>query len=706
MVGVVEVDDQTPLLAAEVRALGGVQEVAPATVCTPAGGGVAEREEDPAPVGIEPQERQLKVGPGHGEAGHSERHEAREPAAGMGEVEGIVFEQLHVGYSAPGGIVGEVREAGEGRSVGRVQRTLWVAPEQRIAAVSPTVPRYPSTPRIPHLCVQLASAAPIVGQVQEARRHPVTVSRGTAILGAMLDQITSVAGFDTAALRWDAEAYPMRLWQADPTVWSEEHVPELADRLGWLDLHEAMRPRVPELTSLAAGLVDDGILDVVVCGMGGSSLAPDVFTQVFGSAPTFPKVTVLDSTHPGAVTAVDGAIDTDRSAFVISSKSGTTLETLSFFRYFWDRTGEDGSRFIAITDPGSPLESLGEERGFRAVVTAPSDVGGRYSALTPFGLVPAALMGVDLDALLDAAAGLAAISGGDAADDPAIALGLAWGAHAGNGHDKLTFRTSPSLRSFPSWLEQLVAESLGKNGKGLVPIADEPALEEYGHDRVFVDYVLAGEGLGPAPDDLPSVRFELPDRAALAAEMLRAEVATAVAGEVIGVHPFDQPDVERAKQLAREAMGGGGEGDTVEPVPVTGDTFRVRLERFLDRLEPGGYVSVQAYVPPGPSAVAAAERFRQIVGDRHRTATTFGYGPRFLHSTGQLHKGGPDGGLYIQVVDRSGEDVAVPETDYTFGGLIAAQADGDYGALREVDRPVLRVDVTDGGMAALVEALG
>ena len=523
----------------------------------------------------------------------------------------------------------------------------------------------------------------------------------------MLDAITAVAGFDTAAIRWDAEAYPQRLWQGDPTVWSEAHVPELADRLGWLDLHDTMRSRIPELEDLAAGLVGDGVLDVVVCGMGGSSLAPDVFSHVLGSAPTFPKVTVLDSTHPEAVLSVDAAVDVDRSVFIISSKSGTTLETLSFFRYFWERSGGDGSRFVAVTDPGSPLEDLARSRGFRALVTAPHDVGGRYSALTPFGLLPAAVMGVDVGALLDTAASLASRARDSrAADDPAIALGLAWGAHALNGRNKLTFRTSPSLRSFPAWLEQLVAESLGKDGTGIVPVAGEPPLDDYPYDRVFVDYLLAGEDLAPLPADVPVARFELADPTWLGAEMLRAEVATAVAGEVLGVHPFDQPDVERAKQLAREAMEGGRTGDTVEPVPVGGDTFAVRLERFLHQAGPGDYVALQAFVAPDPVVDAAADRFRQLVSRRHEVATTFGYGPRFLHSTGQLHKGGPPTGLFVQVVDRSGESVPVPETDYTFNQLIAAQAAGDYAALRENDRRVLRVDVTEGGMEALVEALG
>lgn len=528
-----------------------------------------------------------------------------------------------------------------------------------------------------------------------------------AILGGMYDSLAAVAGFDTAAIRWDAEAYPQRLWEGDPTVWSEEPVAELADRLGWLDLHDTMRTRLPEIEALAEGLAADGILDVVVCGMGGSSLAPEVFSQVLGSTPSHPRVMVLDSTHPAAVEAMAAAIDADHSAFVISSKSGTTLETMSFFHYFWERTGGDGSRFIAVTDPGTPLAALGEERGFRAVVLAPPDVGGRYSALTSFGLVPAAIMGADVAGLLDAAAEFAAGAAGNrAAEDPAIALGLAWGAQALNGHDKLTFRTSPGLAAFPLWLEQLVAESLGKDGRGVVPVAGEPDLDSYGYDRIFVDYVLAGEELAPADADLPTTRFELDSRLALAAEMLRAEVATAVAGEVLGVHPFNQPDVERAKKLARRVMeGDGGGDDIVQPVPVGGDTFRVRLERFLRQGRAGDYLSLQAYLAPDPDVDAGADRFRRIVGERQAMATTFGYGPRFLHSTGQLHKGGPNTGLFIQVVDRSSQQLGVPESDYTFNQVIAAQADGDYAALREADRRVLRVDVTDGGMEALLEAL-
>ncbi|MFP3913702.1 MAG: glucose-6-phosphate isomerase [Actinomycetota bacterium] len=523
----------------------------------------------------------------------------------------------------------------------------------------------------------------------------------------MYEQLKAVAGFDTAALRWDAEAYPQRLWAADPTVWSEEPIPELADRLGWLDLHRTMRPRLDELARLGESLVEDGILDVVVCGMGGSSLAPDVFSRAMGSGPSYPNVAVLDSTHPVAVASTAAATDPDRTAFVISSKSGTTTETMSFFRYWWDRTGGDGSRFIAVTDPGTPLQALGEERGFRTVVIAPPDVGGRYSALTPFGLVPAAIMGADLEALLDRAGSLAeAASGSRAAEDPAIAMGLAWAAHAVNGHDKLTFRTSPGLESFPAWLEQLVAESLGKSGRGIIPIAGEPPLPNYAYDRVFVEYVLAGEELDHLPDDLPAVRFEVPDPPALAAEMLRAEVATAAAGEVMDINPFDQPDVERAKQLARKAMAEGIGSERVAPVPVEGETFRVRLERFLAGIRPGDYAALQAFLSPDPETEAAAARFRQVVGERHECATTFGYGPRFLHSTGQLHKGGPDTGVFIQVVDGGSDDIAVPETDFTFGRLIAAQADGDYAALRERERRVLRVDVSDGGMEALVEALG
>lgn len=533
------------------------------------------------------------------------------------------------------------------------------------------------------------------------------VPRTAAILEVMYELMNEVVGFDTAAIRWDADAHPQRVWAGDPTVWSEEPVDELADRLGWLNLPETMRERVPELTALAESLVADGITDVVVCGMGGSSLAPEVFAQVFGSATGLPSVTVLDSTHPVAVAEVASRIDPDRSAFVISSKSGTTLETLSFFRYFWARTGGDGSRFVAVTDPGTPLETLGADRGFRAVVLAPSDVGGRYSALTPFGLVPAAFMGVDIGALLDSAQELASEAAGlRAADDPAVSLGLAWAAHALAGSDKLTIRTSPRLASFPLWLEQLVAESLGKDGRGIVPVAGEPDLTEYGYDRLFVDYVLAGEELAEAAAEAPGARFSLATPTQLGAEMLRTEVATAVAGEVLGVHPFNQPDVERAKVLARRAMeASGDEGDTVAPVPVGGDTFRVRLERFLAQVRPGDYLSLQAYLAPNPTVDAASNRIRQMVGNDHAIATTFGYGPRFLHSTGQLHKGGPNTGVFIQIVDRASEDIAVPETDFSFGELIAAQAAGDYAALSEAGRRVLRVDVTDGGMEALVEAL-
>lgn len=497
-----------------------------------------------------------------------------------------------------------------------------------------------------------------------------------------------------------------RLWQGDPTVWYDDVVPELADRLGWVDLHQSMRSHVEQLHELAGSLLGDGILDVVVCGMGGSSLAPDVYSQVLGSDPDRPKVSVLDSTHPTAILDMTNSIDPHRSAFIVSSKSGTTLETLSFFRYFWEMAEGDGSRFMAVTDPGTPLAELGEDRGFRGVVLAPPDVGGRYSALTPFGLFPAAVMGVDLEALLDSASDLAASAQGlRAEDDPAVALGIAWAAHAMEGRDKLTLRTSPGLASFPGWIEQLVAESLGKQGKGVIPVANEPALDNYWDDRIFVDYVLSGESLAPSPGDHPAVRYELSSPYDLGAEMMRAEVATAAAGAVLGVHPFNQPDVERAKQLAKEAMSGGAKGSAPTPASSSDDAFSVRIERFLEKIRPGDYVALQAYVAPNDEVEAAASRLREIVGNSHSCATTFGYGPRFLHSTGQLHKGGPNKGLFIQVVDRSGDDVPVPETDFTFAQLIAAQADGDFAALSEQDRRILRVDVTEGGMESLVEAV-
>jgi transaldolase/glucose-6-phosphate isomerase len=461
--------------------------------------------------------------------------------------------------------------------------------------------------------------------------------------------------------------------------------------------------------------------------MGGSSLAPEVFQSVFGNAPGHPGLIVLDSTHPDAVRDVEARIDLGRTLFVVSSKSGTTIETLSGFRYFWqralDETREPGLRFMAITDPGTPLETLANDRRFRALMHAPSDVGGRYSALTVFGLAPAALIGADLDALARGASAMAAACGPDVdpRENPALLLGAALGELALAGRDKLTLVASPSFAALPAWIEQLVAESAGKEGRGIVPVAGEPLgpASLYGPDRVFA--VIAREGEDPdgveaaaaalAEAGHPVIRLTAGDASDLGAEFFRWEMAAAAACAVLGVNPFDQPDVESAKKRAREAMQEGPAG-AAEDAPVArpgGAGFERAVEAWIARARPGDYVAIQAFLAPRPRTDEALAAIREALRARTRLATTLGYGPRYLHSSGQLHKGGPDTGLFLQIVDEPSADVTVPETDFSFGAIIAAQSLGDARALRERGRRVLRLDVgrdAGGGLETLARALG
>jgi transaldolase/glucose-6-phosphate isomerase len=442
-----------------------------------------------------------------------------------------------------------------------------------------------------------------------------------------------------------------------------------------------MAGRVYELNELADRTSTSD--DAVLLGMGGSSLAPEVFASVFGIATGRPRLHVLDSTHPAQVQSVSERIDPRRTTFIVSSKSGSTIETLSGFRYFWAQTGGDGQRFVAITDPGTSLQKLGEDRDFFGVINAPSDVGGRFSALTPFGLFPAALIGIDIEQLLEAASRIDW--------EEAVALGQRWGEAALSGQDKLTFLTSPGIAAFPAWLEQLVAESLGKDDKGLIPIADEPHLDRYTDDRYFLQYRLGREPVAAVPAAQPGEERILDDRYSLAAEMLVAEIATATAGATLGVHPFNQPDVELAKERARQAL--SSETARVDLVDFFAPNLADRIDELLATMRDDDYFAVQAYLPAEPAVDEALAAIRRKVGNRVGNATTAGYGPRFLHSTGQLHKGGPNSGVFLQLVDTPTEDVPVPETDQTFGEIIAAQALGDYQALKERGRRALRIDL-------------
>jgi glucose-6-phosphate isomerase len=465
-----------------------------------------------------------------------------------------------------------------------------------------------------------------------------------------------------------------RIWERDGTLWGPPGTAELTDRLGWLDVAERLAPEVDDLLSLAREVREAGITDAVLLGMGGSSLAPEVFRRSFGDGQV--RLHVLDSTHPDQIRAVRDAIDLDRTLFVVSSKSGGTIETMSQFKYFHSLQG-DGAHFVAVTDPGTSLAQLGAEHGFRRVFENDPEIGGRYSALSYFGLVPAAIAGVDVGAVLRTAQ--AAMEACQAEQgNPGLYLGCALGELALAGRDKLTFVVDSPLESLGLWAEQLVAESTGKEGRGILPIADEPLVNAsaYGEDRVFLhvsvddveqdgrvgELAAAGHPLftleADGPEDLGHVFFVL-------------EFATAVAGWVLEINPFDQPNVQEAKDNTKRVLEDGS------PEIDAGDAAAL-----IDGAEPPRYVAVMAYTAYSDAVEGGAARLRRRIVTRNGAATTFGYGPRFLHSTGQFHKGGPPGGLFVQVVDEPEEDVPVPGEPYTFGTLIRAQADGDLQTLR------------------------
>ncbi len=444
----------------------------------------------------------------------------------------------------------------------------------------------------------------------------------------------------------DAAELVERIWERDPTVWTGS---EEAHWLGWLDEPLRMRERVAELSEFAGSVAAD-VDDVVLLGMGGSSLAPEVIARAFAAR----RFTVLDTTHPAAIRRLAERLDYDRTLFVVSSKSGTTLETRSHFDFFWEAQGKRGDRFVVVTDPGSPLEELAKERGARAFAGEPS-IGGRYSALSAFGLVPAALMGIDLDRLLDRAE--ATLNACRVADgNPGLALGLALGRGWEQGRDKVLIRQNP--HGFGLWVEQLLAESTGKEGRGLVPAPDETG---EGPDRQLHDVLIDD------PYDL-------------GAEFFRWEFATAVAGAILGINPFDQPNVQEAKDRTSQILS-AGQDLANEP--------EASVEALLAQVRQGDYVAIQAFVDP-----AAEERLRPFV-ERIRAQTdcvvTFGLGPRYLHSTGQLHKGGAPIGCFLQIVDEPGVELAIPGQKFGFGRLIQAQAAGDYDALKERGRPVARI---------------
>ena len=519
----------------------------------------------------------------------------------------------------------------------------------------------------------------------------------------------SIGGYprdvDHAIAKLDREDVVGRIWRRDHTVWKPDPA-EITDRLGWLTVTDSMRGQVPSLQAFASEVHREAFLSVVLLGMGGSSLGPEALRRVLGGADGFPELTVLDSTIPARVREVGDSIDPERTLFLVSSKSGSTIEPNTLYRHF--RTlvehtiGKDraGGRFVAITDPATPLEGLARREEFRRVFSNPPDLGGRYSVLSYFGLVSAALMGVDLTKLLDRADCMreGCTSSVPARENAGVQLGAVMGTLAGTGRDKLTVVTSASIESFGMWVEQLIAESTGKEGKGIVPVAGEPLLEpeHYGDDRLFVYLRLRtddNEATDAAVSRIeksgqPTVRLDLRDRYDLGGEFYRWEFATAVAGAVLGIQPFDQPNVQQAKDMTDRVL---DEYRRTGAFPATGPDSS--LADVLRGVTPGGYLGIMAYLLETPEVDRALADLRAAVGRRHHIATTLGYGPRFLHSTGQLHKGGPDNGSFLQLVSVEEEDIPIPGAPYGFEALAGAQALGDLQALRAAGRRVASVRV-------------
>ena len=548
------------------------------------------------------------------------------------------------------------------------------------------------------------------------------INQQMTFLSSYVDRITS------RLKAWDDARFSECLWQRDGTLWVADPEqaaadPDLENRLGWLDLPKSMAAEVGKLSAFAAEIRAAGITEVVLLGMGGSSLAPEVLMTVFGNASGFPLLRVLDSTHPDAISALAGKIDPEKTLFLVSSKSGGTIETLSFYKYFFHfmagKLKNPGDHFVAITDPGSKLEAIARERHFRRVFSSPADVGGRYSALTFFGLLPASLIGIEVENLLAGAAQMELAAGPrvPAAENPALVLGAALGELALAGRNKVVFSLTPKLAAFAAWIEQLVAESTGKQGRGIVPVVDEPLLAPaaYGEDCCFVTLQLAGD-LPPALESgieklkaagFPVVTITVNRVMDLGQEFYRWEMATAAAGAVLAVNPFNQPNVEAAKIKAKELMESCKKtGKLPASTPLIQDghlslygrslsplsqSISEYLQQFLQSLKPGDYLSLMAYLPRECKNDELLQRLRlRLRGDR-RVVSCLGYGPRFLHSTGQLHKGDGNQGVFIQLTADFEQDVSIPGESYSFGTLIAAQAQGDFQALEEKGRRIMRL---------------
>jgi transaldolase/glucose-6-phosphate isomerase len=540
----------------------------------------------------------------------------------------------------------------------------------------------------------------------EERRQAVMTGKPPTIEARLPPELADAVA--DRVRRASAESVAQRIWRKDPTLWGgAPGTPEIEDRLGWLTVSETMQDHAGELRDFARECRSEGFTDAVLLGMGGSSLGPEVIRRSFGELPDGLRLTVLDSTHPDAVLGVESALQIDKTLFIVSSKSGGTLETLSQYHHFRAQAGPE--QFVVVTDPGSPLEQLAKDDGLRRTFLNPPDLGGRYSVLSYFGLVPAALMGVDIEELLHRCqiAEQNCAHYDSSQNNSGLWLGAVLGELALRGRDKLTFIVSPPIESFGLWVEQLVAESTGKRGRGIVPVAGEPLgrPEEYGEDRVFV-YLRSAEQPVHELDDAvaaladsgaPMLTLATHDAADLGRIFFLAEFATAVAGWALEINPFDQPNVQEAKDATKRVLDTGS-------VPQIEPADDEALGELLRDAGPPHYVAVMGYLAPSDELDAAIIALRRVIRDKTRAAVTFGYGPRFLHSTGQLHKGGAPNGRFLQIVDEPRHDVEIPGAAYSFKTLIAAQSAGDLETLRSHGLPAERV-LVKGDTAAAVRSL-
>ena len=563
-----------------------------------------------------------------------------------------------------------------------------------------------------------------LGKQLEGLREPDSVAIGLE---------TNLAGDRTflpkTLLQLDKDNVARRIWDHDHTLWSSS-TDEIDSRLGWLHLPTTIIDQIDDIHRFAQSVKRDGFRQAVLLGMGGSSLAPEVFTKTFGVQETGIPLRVIDTTHPDAIRAAIEPLDPKTTLFLVATKSGTTIETHALFRTCYNLVrhvlpfNECGKRFAAITDPGSPLVGLADKLAFRKIFLNNPNVGGRYAALSHFGLVPASILGIDLEELLRRSAAMIAACAANVpvGDNPGIHLGAALGCLASRGRDKLTMLPIAGLPGFEDWLEQLIAESTGKSGTGIVPIIGEPnlAVNDDNRDRFFVciedkagpDALLRARCRDLVRAGLPLIRVTYNDRFDLGGLFVLWEFATAVAGHILHVHPFDQPDVESSKRRARQLVVTFQErGDLPRSQQESADdeAMPARFAAFLQTTPPNGYVAIQAYLPSPPDDETAGllSELRARITHKTTRATTLGYGPRFLHSTGQLHKGGPDNGRFIQLLATAKGDVAIPdrpgsdETSLTYATLLAAQAMGDRQALEDAGRSVLSVALGDDPIASL-----